>query len=331
MVDKSSSVTGSGNLPYVSPSDDFQRYIAIARENASNNSAEKQEPQKQEEQPSNWTRLWGGLKAVGGVLETGVGGVVTLAGAATSELGIGIPIVAVGGVITAHGTDVTISGARTAWTGKEHDTFTSQGLQELGMGRDWANLSDAGVSIATSFGGSALLRGPRVAKALTELANRPASVSIAFKPGMPGHNMVGIKTAANGRTQWSELVKFERDGKQIAHIRAFSAIRLPIDYRIAEIPVSAASAEKAVSAVKSMMGTRVPYALGRNDCSTYASSILRNTGLITSPISTPKVTYLLAKIQSPAAVQMTRTIALPLAIGSGTLDSAAATNTWLKK
>ena len=96
-----------------------------------------------------WTRIGGAFQMVGGTCEA-VGGCVFAF--VTAETGIGVA----GGLFVAvHGSDVAVSGFRKLWTGestKYNDTCTSQGLQALGMDREWANLTDSSISIVGSMG-----------------------------------------------------------------------------------------------------------------------------------------------------------------------------------
>src|SRR5690606_26996029 len=143
---------------------------------------------------------------------------------ATSEFGVGVALIGAGAFVTAHGADVTVSGARTMWNGEQVDTLTSQGLQYAGMSRQAANLTDAGISVVGSLGASAVTRAPSVASAVAGGSDEAvsaaptvaravaggadetaSSVTLAFKPGLPtGHNMVGVTT--EGTTTWSHLV-----------------------------------------------------------------------------------------------------------------------------
>ncbi len=69
-----------------------------------------------------WTRLWGGVKLIGGALET-TGGVII--GVGTSWTGVGA---VAGGGIAVHGADTTQAGFRQLWSGEEVRTFTSQAV-----------------------------------------------------------------------------------------------------------------------------------------------------------------------------------------------------------
>lgn len=110
-------------------------------------------------------RVLGGLKMVGGAVETAAGVILVKAGAATSWTGVGIAVGAAGVALTAHGADVTVSGARTMLNGKQVDTFTSTGMQAAGMSRQAANITDASISIVGTFGAGGLTRVPSIAAA----------------------------------------------------------------------------------------------------------------------------------------------------------------------
>ncbi len=69
-----------------------------------------------------WTRVWGGVKLIGGALET-TGGVII--GVGTSWTGVGA---VAGGGIAVHGADTTQAGFRQLWSGEEVRTFTSQAV-----------------------------------------------------------------------------------------------------------------------------------------------------------------------------------------------------------
>jgi RHS repeat-associated protein len=109
-----------------------------------------------------WDRVLGGVKAVGGVLEIVAGGALIAAGVATSEIGVGIPVAAAGTLVFGHGIDTTGSGINTAIAGEPVDSITSMGLQEAGMSRPAANLTDAGVSIVGSLGAGVVTAGLKV-------------------------------------------------------------------------------------------------------------------------------------------------------------------------
>jgi RHS repeat-associated protein len=118
------------------------------------------------------------LKAVGGGVEAVVGGTMVAGGAATSEVGIGIPIAIGGGVIAVHGADTFVAGLRQMWSGKDTDTFTSQGLQAAGVSRGKANLIDAGAGVLFTLGGSAVTKVPTVAAATRTATTSPGLVHL---------------------------------------------------------------------------------------------------------------------------------------------------------
>jgi RHS repeat-associated protein len=121
----------------------------------------------------------GALKTVGGVVETGVGAIMVVGGAASSEVGIGVPIAIGGVVIAAHGTDTIVAGLRQMWSGNDTDTLTSKALQAAGVSREKANLFDAGAGFVFTMGGSAIMKAPSVAAATGSAAkSSPALVHL---------------------------------------------------------------------------------------------------------------------------------------------------------
>lgn len=119
---------------------------------------------------SAWERVMGGLRAVGGAVEVAAGASLVAAGVATSEIGVGVLIAAAGVAVTAHGVDTVQSGVRQAASGREVDSFTSQGLQAAGMSRTAANLTDAGIGIVGSLGAGALAKAPAIVGTVAEAA-----------------------------------------------------------------------------------------------------------------------------------------------------------------
>lgn len=93
-----------------------------------------------------WNRFWGGAKALGGTAEMVVG---AAGGIATSWTGIGA---VAGGLAFVHGADVASAGLNQLITGEETSSFTSQGLQSLGVSQQNAELVDAGISIGLTAG-----------------------------------------------------------------------------------------------------------------------------------------------------------------------------------
>ncbi|TXH37733.1 MAG: insecticidal toxin complex protein [Burkholderiaceae bacterium] len=292
-----------------------------------------------------WDRFWGGVKMVGGALETVAGGALVVVGAATSEIGIGIPIAAAGVLVTAHGADVTVSGARTMWNGEPVDTLTSQGLQELGMSRGAANLTDAGISVVGSLGSGLVTRAPGAVVAGEELLRSgddvarvvaggadeaASSVTIAFKPGLPtGHNMVGVTT--EGTTTWSHLVVGQLDevsGGMSRVATAGTEARVVASssgpssaYVTATVPVTAAEAQAArafaqgAEAASGGTGLAGTYSYLGNNCTTYATSVAREAGVFAPAASTPATAFATVALQSPEVVQ-------PLAVAGGLINAS---------
>jgi RHS repeat-associated protein len=93
-----------------------------------------------------WTRLSGGLRAIGGGFEAGAG--VGLA-IATGWTGIGA---VAGGAVGLHGLDQLQAGLRQVFGSCRVDSFTSEGLRRAGLSRSAANTIDTGISIAGSLG-----------------------------------------------------------------------------------------------------------------------------------------------------------------------------------
>jgi RHS repeat-associated protein len=295
---------------------------------------------------SGWDRFMGGLKMVGGGIETVAGVGLVLAGAATSEIGVGIPIAAAGVFVTAHGADTTQSGARTMWNGAPVDSFTSQGLQGLGMSRTAANLTDAGISVVGTLGANAITRAPGVVAAASdtvsatgetvtvagETANATTpSVSLAFKPGLPGHNMVGVDLADGTGTVWSDLrlaqgANIERTSGIATSITGETVVEVISEgpnaatYSTLTVPVSASRAQAAMSVVDTAVssstatGTAGQYGFLANDCTTYASGVMKAAGVGTPPLSSPLINYLSVASQSPQVM-------VPLTTAGATIDT----------
>jgi hypothetical protein len=263
---------------------------------------------------SGWDRFMGGLKMVGGALETVAGGAMFLGGCAASEIGVGVPVAAGGAVVTLHGADVTVSGFRTMWNGEQVDTITSQELQEhTSLTRSQANLVDAGISVVGSFGAGAVTRSPAVASGLrgAVAADDAAanSVTLAFKPGAPvGHNMGGI--TSEGTTTWSHLVVDElaqTGGSGLPYVAPGTGASVVASssgpsaaYLTVTVPRTAAQIEAAQQAVT--LGEAGTYSYLTNNCTTYATSVLRASG-VAAPATTPMASFVTTALQSPNVVQ----------------------------
>jgi RHS repeat-associated protein len=273
----------------------------------------------EEGQSSGWDRFLGGLKMVGGALETTAGAGLVAAGAATGWTGVGIGVAAAGVAVTAHGADTTVSGARTMWNGRPVDTFTSQGLQGLGMTRTAANLTDAGISIVGTLGANVATRAPALATVAS--TEGVASVSVSHAAGAPsalgitnplgyavGHARVGVDVGEGAGTVWSHLTvpnatemmasgQLVRSGEAVVSV----ASTAPKFASVATVQVSAAEARAAQSLVTSSVGSAGEYGFLANDCTTYASSVLNAAGVPASG-ATPAALFVSTALRSEAPV-----------------------------
>lgn len=271
----------------------------------------------EEAAPSTWDRFLGGLKMVGGALETAAGVSLVGVGAATSEIGIGIPIAAAGVFVTAHGADTTQSGFRTMIDGRPVDSFTSQGLQGLGMSRPAANLTDAGISVVGTLGANLLTRAPAAA---AQVSTNVPSVTVSHAAGAPsvagvanpmgyavGHTRVGVTLGDGTPTLWSHLrVPGERvmmssntlvqSGEAVIETGANLAPRFA---STVTIPVTAEGAQAATALVTRSTGSAGAYGLFVNDCASYGGSVLNAAGVSASGM-TPSTLFVSAALRSPS-------------------------------
>jgi RHS repeat-associated protein len=97
-----------------------------------------------------WTRFFGGLKMVGGILETVAG---AAGGAASSWTGVGA---VVGGAVAIHGSDVASSGFMQMVTGENTSSLTSKAIQSTGVSKNTAENIDAGISILGTAGAGSI-------------------------------------------------------------------------------------------------------------------------------------------------------------------------------
>ena len=131
-----------------------------------------------EADPSFGTRVWGGLRAVGGGIEAVVGGALVLAPEPT-----GLSI-AGGGILAVHGADNFQAGLRQAWTGRPVDSFTQQAGEgvALALGADPATAEWIGVGVDVGVG----LAGSGLA-ALSRISARSATVWASVTPTQGVH------------------------------------------------------------------------------------------------------------------------------------------------
>jgi RHS repeat-associated protein len=279
----------------------------------------------------------GSLKAVGGGLETVGGGVMIVGGAATCEFGVGCGILVAGIAVGAHGLDTVQSGIRTAANGEQVDSFTSLGMQKIGVPRSDANIADAGLSILGSFGASAVTRAPAAAAAAAEGGVEAGpSITLALRPALgPGHNYIGV-TTAGGVTTWSHLAV---DGatRSSGVVTGGTAVVESLDAasmggRLARsvtvtVPVAAADADAALATVNNAVQTTEAagqagfgaYTLTGNSCSTYAASVLKSAGVWTPPITSPTLNLAAAALRSP-------TVAQAVSVSGGVVNAAVGVN-----
>jgi|GEM_PF-1340014 len=139
------------------------------------------------------TRIWGSVKAVGGLVEMGVGAV---GGAVTSWTGVGA---VVGGAAVVHGADVTVSGFKQMWNGTQSQTLTEQGisagLQAAGVSPQTSNTvagyTDGVISIALTGGASSVASGTKTATATNVVTDAQVATSKSSNP-ITGYTRHGI-------------------------------------------------------------------------------------------------------------------------------------------
>jgi RHS repeat-associated protein len=112
------------------------------------------------------SRILGGVRVAGGIMETAAG--VGLAVAA-GWTGVG----AIAGIaVGLHGLDQVQAGLRQLFGGcGSVDSFTSQGLQMMGLSRSGANIADAGISVVGSVGAGAAAQGIRAGASVSQPAD----------------------------------------------------------------------------------------------------------------------------------------------------------------
>ena len=114
-------------------------------------------------------RAMGVVKVVGGVVEGAAGAGMVVAGAATSEVGVGIPLTIGGYVVALHAASGIAAGVSQIWTGEQTDTLASTALQAVGVNRNTANSIDAVASFTFSLG-EAAAPSPRTVSIADDLA-----------------------------------------------------------------------------------------------------------------------------------------------------------------
>jgi len=147
----------------------FQPFNLAAYTYASDNPVRLTDPDGK----STWNRVVGGLKLVGGVLESAAG---ASGGAATSWTGVGA---VAGAVVFVHGADVAATGLRQLISGEDESSLTSQAIQAAGVSKPTADLIDNSISVVGSAGTSVLARAPQAAETITTSAGSRTGAALA--------------------------------------------------------------------------------------------------------------------------------------------------------
>ena len=149
-----------------------------------------------EDPPSKgWNRFFGGLKMVGGILETVAG---ATGGAASSWTGVGG---VVGFGVALHGSDVASSGFMQMVTGDNTSSFTSRAIQRTGVSRNTAENIDAGISIVGTAGAGSLTNASKITTATSAYSKIGSTGKVgedALKL-LGGESQVYLKTSEGGR------------------------------------------------------------------------------------------------------------------------------------
>ncbi|WP_303840137.1 polymorphic toxin type 50 domain-containing protein [Apibacter mensalis] len=146
-----------------------------------------------------WTRILGGVKAVGGALEMVAGGALLVTPEPT------MATKAAGVVVAVHGADEASSGLKQVWTGEEESSLTIQGLQAAGMSKQNAEIVDASISIVGSGGSGALRNASKVgtvtnATAKASIGDITKNISKTIHSGKQGKHIVGHNNYEVGRS-----------------------------------------------------------------------------------------------------------------------------------
>jgi hypothetical protein len=168
--------------------------------------------------------------------------------------------------------------------------------------------------------------GDDVARVIATGADEASSVTIAFKPGLPvGHNMVGVTT--NGTTAWSHLVveglkPVSGGASQVVapgtRALVFASESGPsASYLRATVQVTAeqANAARAAQTTAQTLQSAGTYSYLGNNCTTYATSVLREASVFAPAASTPGTAFVTVALQTPEVVQ-------PLVVASASTSAA---------
>ena len=132
------------------------------------------------------TRVLGGLRAGGGVVEGVAGAALVTGGAATSEFGIGIPIAAGGAILIVHAKDQIQAGVRQASSGSVTQSNTERAIVKAGFSPNVAATLDGGISMIGTMGATTLINGVRVSAATAPrlMAAEGAGARFAYDAGV---------------------------------------------------------------------------------------------------------------------------------------------------
>jgi hypothetical protein len=139
-------------------------------------------------------------------------------------------------------------------------------------------------------------------------------VTLAFKPGLPaGHNVVGVTT--EGTTNWSHLVvgNIDEVSGGMSRVAAPGTNATVVastggpsaGYLTVTVPVTQAQAQAARAftvAAEAGGGNAGLYSYLGNNCTTYATSVLREAGVVAPSFSTPGSAFVTTALQSPQVV-----------------------------
>ncbi len=181
-----------------------------------------------------------------------------------------------------------------------------------------ASRTEAGVLLALdviplALEARALTIEARAASATARTAD--TSVSLAFRPGFLadppgpiGHNMVGVNTGSG--TRWSHLVIDNAQTTSRVVVTGGDALVVPSrgpgnGYIVIDVPVSPENATRAAALVESRLATESvgEYRLFSQDCTTYATEILGEAGVITPRISTPALNAVSVSLSAPTILR----------------------------
>jgi RHS repeat-associated protein len=140
------------------------------------------------EEPSPWTRFFGGLRVLGGAFQA-AGGIGLAAAGTAGTAGIGAaPAIGIGGLITARGADDIQAGLRQLFTGRNVNSLTFDGVKNLTGNETLAAGVDFGTGLISAGGavkGLSLLKGAgaeaNVANAVADAAGVGAKEPYTFR------------------------------------------------------------------------------------------------------------------------------------------------------